>query len=51
MGILEFIIGLFSLALTGAVQHPFICLMEVLFLFISNIIRGDIDAVITVHII
>ena len=31
MSILEFIIGLFALALTGAVQHPFICLMAVLF--------------------
>ena len=32
MSISEFIIGLFALALIGAVQHPFICLMAILFL-------------------
>ncbi len=32
MSISEFIIGLFALALIGAVRHPFICLMAILFL-------------------
>ncbi len=32
MSILEFIIGLFALALIGAVRHPFICLMAICFL-------------------
>lgn len=32
MSTLEFMIGLFALALIGVAQHPFICLMAILFL-------------------
>lgn len=34
MSILEFIVCLFVLALIGALRHPFICLMAVLFFYL-----------------